>query len=71
MFGFFEDEKDNEAYINTFRKKYPQYEDLDDQVLADALYKKDYSDLDRDKFMSAEEACAYKLIDKVVSKMET
>ena len=33
-----------------FRQKYPQYDDMSDADLADALYKKFYSDMPRDQF---------------------
>jgi len=36
--------------IQEFRKKYPQYNDIDDQQLADRLYNKYYSDMDRAEF---------------------
>jgi len=38
--------------ISDVRKKFPQYEDLSDQQLADALHQKFYSDMPRDKFMA-------------------
>lgn len=38
--------------IAEVRAKYPQYEDLNDQQLADGLYKKFYSDLPREEFDS-------------------
>lgn len=38
--------------ISDVRKKFPQYEDLNDQQLADALHQKFYSDMPRDKFMA-------------------
>ncbi|MCP4410079.1 MAG: hypothetical protein GY807_20510 [Gammaproteobacteria bacterium] len=41
------------ATIADIRVKYPQYEDLSDQDLADALYKKHYSDMPREKFNAA------------------
>lgn len=34
------------------RKQYPQYEDMSDEQLADGLYKKFYSDMDRNEFNS-------------------
>jgi len=36
--------------IVEFRKKYPEYDDLSDKELSDALYSKYYSDLDRSEF---------------------
>ena len=36
--------------IQEFRKKYPQYQDMSDQDLANGLYKKYYSDMDRMEF---------------------
>jgi hypothetical protein len=36
--------------IKEFRAKHPQYDDMDDQVLSDALYNKHYSDMPREKF---------------------
>jgi hypothetical protein len=33
-----------------FRQRYPQYNDLSDAQLADALYKKFYSDMPREQF---------------------
>jgi len=33
-----------------FREQYPQYDDMDDDVLADKLYKKSYSDMPRKDF---------------------
>lgn len=39
--------------ISEVRQKFPQYQDLSDQQLADALYKKYYSDMPRDKFMGS------------------
>jgi hypothetical protein len=38
--------------IAEFRKKYPQYNDVSEQELADFLYKKFYSDIPREKFMA-------------------
>lgn len=38
------------ATIAEIRQKYPQYEDLSDQQLADALYAKHYSDMPRAEF---------------------
>ncbi len=32
------------------RQKYPQYQDLSDQALADGLYRKHYSDMPRAEF---------------------
>lgn len=37
--------------IKTFRGKYPQYNDVNDQDLANKFYNKYYSDLPKDKFM--------------------
>lgn len=39
--------------LSEFRAKYPQYDDLSDQQLADGLYSKYYSDLDRSTFYSS------------------
>ena len=39
--------------INEFKEKYPEYKDTDDQVLADKLYTKYYSDRPKDQFISA------------------
>ena len=36
--------------LATFRAQYPEYDDLADQDLVDRLYKKYYSDLDRDDY---------------------
>lgn len=36
--------------IKEIRQKYPQYDDLSDQQLADGLHKKYYSDLPKDDF---------------------
>lgn len=36
--------------ISEFRKKYPQYDDIDDQTLSDKLYDKYYSDVPRETF---------------------
>jgi hypothetical protein len=33
-----------------FRQQYPQYNDLSDDQLADAIYKKFYSDMPREQF---------------------
>lgn len=33
-----------------FRQQYPQYSDLSDDQLADAIYKKFYSDMPREQF---------------------
>jgi hypothetical protein len=41
-----------EGKISDFRAKYPQYDDLDDETLAGAVYKKFYSDLDEEEFRS-------------------
>lgn len=41
------------ATIADIRSQYPQYQDMSDQELADALYKKHYSDMPRDKFDAA------------------
>ena len=38
--------------ITEFRKQYPAYDDLSDGALADALYSKYYTDLDRADFDS-------------------
>lgn len=38
--------------IAEFRKKYPQYNDVPDQALADRIYNKFYSDMPKDKFMA-------------------
>lgn len=38
--------------MKEIRAKYPSYDDLSDQELADALHKKYYSDLDKDDFYS-------------------
>lgn len=38
------------ATIPEIRQKYPQYNDLSDKQLADALYAKSYSDMDRNEF---------------------
>ena len=38
--------------IQEFRQQYPQYNDLSDQALADSLYNKHYSDMDRQEFDS-------------------
>ena len=39
--------------ISEFRQQYPQYNDWSDAVLAEALYQKHYSDLDKGTFYSA------------------
>ena len=39
--------------LSEFRAQYPQYSDLTDQQLADGLYSKYYSDLDRNSFYSS------------------
>ncbi len=39
--------------IKEFRQKFPQYDDMSDQELANALYKKHYSDMDRAEFNAA------------------
>src|SRR5574343_591011 len=36
--------------IKEFRQKYPEYNDMNDQALADSLYQKHYSDMDRKVF---------------------
>jgi hypothetical protein len=36
--------------LSEIRQQYPDYNDLSDQALADALYKKHYSDMSRDEF---------------------
>lgn len=36
--------------IVEFREKHPQYEDMSDEQLAEALYKKYYSDMSREAF---------------------
>jgi len=36
--------------IEEIRKQYPEYDDLSDTQLADALYRKDYSDMDKAEF---------------------
>lgn len=36
--------------IVEFREKYPQYEDMPDEQLAEALHKKHYSDMPREAF---------------------
>src|SRR5574343_1336310 len=36
--------------IKEFRQKYPEYNDMPDQALADSLYQKHYSDMDRSVF---------------------
>jgi len=36
--------------LETFRAKYPEYDDVGDKELADALYEKYYSNLDRDDY---------------------
>lgn len=36
--------------INDIRARYPQYNDLSDDQLADAIYRKSYSDMPRDQF---------------------
>lgn len=36
--------------LDEIRQKYPQYSDMSDQVLADALYQRHYSDMDRREF---------------------
>ncbi len=38
------------ASLQDIRAKYPQYNDMSDQQLADALYKKHYSDMPREQF---------------------
>lgn len=38
--------------ISEIRKKYPQYDDLSDEQLADSLHKKYYSDMPKDEFIS-------------------
>lgn len=38
--------------LEEFRQRYPEYDDLSDKDLADRLYKKEYSDLDRADFYS-------------------
>ncbi len=38
------------ASIADIRARYPQYQDLSDQALADAIYRKFYSDMPRDQF---------------------
>lgn len=40
-----------EGSISEFRRRYPQYDDLDDSTLAEALYKTSYADLDHDAFI--------------------
>ena len=37
-------------YLDQFRTKYPDYDDLSDQEVLDGLYKNHYSDLDRKDF---------------------
>ena len=39
------------ASLQEFRSQYPQYDDMPDAELADALHRKHYSDLPRDEFM--------------------
>lgn len=41
------------ASLQEFRAKYPQYDDMSDQDLSDALYQKHYSDMPRAEFDSA------------------
>lgn len=36
--------------LQSFRSKYPQYNDIDDDTLADGLYKKHYSDMEPDTY---------------------
>src|SRR5690554_3437645 len=36
--------------LTDFRKQYPQYDDMDDGALADALYRRFYSDMPRSEF---------------------
>lgn len=36
--------------IQEFRRQYPEYQDMSDQALADSLYQKSYSDMDRKEF---------------------
>jgi hypothetical protein len=38
------------SLLSDFRQKYPQYGDLDDPTLADALYSRYYADMERDVF---------------------
>lgn len=38
------------ADLQAFRQQYPEYDDMSDQALADALYRKFYSDMPRDQF---------------------
>ena len=40
----------NPSKLAEFRQKYPEYSDMSDSALADAIYKKYYSDLARDQF---------------------
>src|SRR3990167_3457430 len=42
--------RSSETPLSKFRVQHPQYNDLDDSALADALYKKFYSDMPRDQF---------------------
>jgi hypothetical protein len=41
-----------------FRQQYPQYSDLSDDQLADAIYKKFYSDMPREQFNKVAEKIA-------------
>ena len=36
--------------LQDFRGKYPQYDDMSDQELSDAIYNKYYSDMGREQF---------------------
>jgi hypothetical protein len=38
------------ANLSSIRERFPQYKDVDDATLADALYRKHYSDVPRDEF---------------------
>lgn len=38
--------------LSKFREKFPQYDDMDDKSLAEALHRKHYPDMDKDEFMS-------------------
>ena len=38
--------------LNQFRQQYPQYNDIDDETLANSLHEKFYSDIPKDEFLS-------------------
>ena len=45
-----EPEAGTSTVLAEFRQQYPQYSDLSDDQLADAIYKKFYSDMPREQF---------------------